>query len=109
MDTQSNLDRLTDCKNTLKWAIVQASHEEVEPEEVQVPDSLEECERRLIEIVKKYTRDQKFENEHSLIPVYFAGWLGPYEGAFEYLVEHGLAKWCYKDWEQMITLVEEGE
>ena len=31
MDTQSNLDRLTDCKNTLRWAIVQASHEEVEP------------------------------------------------------------------------------
>lgn len=100
-------DRLDECKKSLSCAIGQVNFDNNVPEDTYIPDDIESCERRLIEIIKKYTQDQKFENENSPVPVYFAGWLGAYEAAFEYLVEYGLARWASDDWEQMIVLEED--
>lgn len=100
-------NRLDECKKSLRYAIGQVNFNSYAQEDAQIPDDIESCERRLIEIVKKYTLDQKFENENSPFPVYFAGWLGAYEAAFEYLVEYGLARWSSDDWEQMIVLEED--
>jgi hypothetical protein len=103
-------DRLIDCKKALRCVIGQANLFDGDSgecfEKIPVPDDLESCESMMIEIIKGHTRDQKYENENYPVPVYFAGWLGPYEAAFEYLVEYGLAKWRNDGWEQMIILNE---
>lgn len=101
--------RLDECKQTLRCVILQAALFDGEAGEccknIPVPDKLEDCERMLMEIIKERLLD-KFEADYP-VPVYFAGWLGAYEAAFEYLVKHGLARWRYDDWNQAICLLEE--
>ena len=102
-------DRLEECQCVLKCVLSQANADaENAVEDRTIPDNLEACERKLIEIIKKRTLDEKYENANYVYPVYFAAWRGAYEGAFEYLVENGLAEWRHDgDWNQMICLLED--
>ena len=120
----NELERLTDCWACLRMVICQAGSDfwilqrkhnrlnlgdfkGLSPEDAKMPEDLESCERKLIEIVKQHTRDWEYEDKSTGVPEYFAGWLGAYEGAFEYLVEHGLARWTYEEDHQSIVFTED--
>lgn len=103
-------ERLADCRQVLNLVIEQASRDAVieftmTPE---IPDDLESCERKLVEIIKKHLDIRKFDwGDDNNKPYYNAGWLGPYESAFEYLVENDLARYVYPDWDQLIYFLDE--
>lgn len=102
-------ERLIECKQLLRCVIAQADLFDGDCgsrfENIPVPDDLESCERRVIEIVKKETLEPTYiDFPH---PIYFAGFISAYEWAFRYLVGNGLAKWRYDDGSDFIYF--EGE
>lgn len=110
------MERLEDCQQTLRCVIAQAGLFTGDSgecfENIPVPDDLDTCEKMMIEIIKEHAVAKKYKDEKAdfpNVPIYFAGWLGPYESAFLYLVENGLAKWCYEGWDQMIYFPDGGE
>ena len=72
-------------------------------------DKLSEDERLLVEAVKQATdiRGKPHWGDIGNKPYYCAGWLGQYENVFQDLVERGIAKWVYPNWEQMIYFPDE--